>query len=167
MQRLADLVNVVYAESEQGMWNDGAARTSTTEMASMTAAGEIVVATLGRETVGCVRLRRIDETTAEFGVLAADPARRGVGVGRELVRHVERVSAADGVTTMRLEVLVPREWSHPSKEFLIGWYTRIGYRRTGTGRVDEAHPHLAPLLATPCDVAQFAKPLTESSFGAE
>ena len=60
---------------------------------------------------------------------------------------------------MQLEVLVPRRWSHPSKEFLTGWYTRIGYQPARTGAIDEAYPDLAPLLATPCDFVIYRKNL--------
>ena len=56
-------------------------------------------------------------------------------------------------------MLVPREWSHPSKEFLRAWYGRRGYRLVRTGLLDEAYPHLAPLLATPCDFEIHHKPL--------
>ena len=53
---------------------------------------------------------------------------------------------------MQLELLVPREWSHPNKEFLAGWYGRRGYELIARRAMDEAYPHLAPLLATPCDL---------------
>lgn len=43
---LTDLVNRVYAEAEEGLWIDGASRTSTTEMAKLIADGEIAVATV-------------------------------------------------------------------------------------------------------------------------
>ena len=57
--------------------------------------------------------------------------------------------------------LVPREWRHPSKEFLKSWYGRIGYRVISTRRMDDTHPHLAPLLATPCDLQVYEKPLSQ------
>jgi hypothetical protein len=60
---------------------------------------------------------------------------------------------------IRLELLVPRDWRHPSKEALKVWYTRIGYRRVGTCSVDDTYPQLAPLLATPCDLDLYEKPL--------
>ena len=60
---------------------------------------------------------------------------------------------------MQLELLVPRGWRHPSKEFLEAWYGRRGYRLIRTGSIDDAYPELAPLLATPCDLAVYEKPL--------
>jgi hypothetical protein len=60
---------------------------------------------------------------------------------------------------MQLELLVPRDWSHPTKEFTRDWYTRMGYRVVRTGRFDEDYPHLVPHLATPCDFLIFLKDL--------
>ena len=60
---------------------------------------------------------------------------------------------------MQLELLVPREWRHPGKELLRAWYSRLGYRRIRTGSSEDSYPNLAPLLATPCDIDVYEKPL--------
>jgi GNAT superfamily N-acetyltransferase len=151
MERIADLINEVYAVAEEGLWIDGATRTTVDGVAELTRAGEIAVARVRGQIVGCVRVQRLDEGTGEFGMLVADPAHRGVGIGRELIRFAERSCREDGLATMQLELLVPRGWTHPTKEFLAAWYTRIGYRVARTGTIDEAYPALAPLLATLCD----------------
>jgi GNAT superfamily N-acetyltransferase len=160
MERVTELTNEVYAGAEAGLWTDGATRTSVGEIVDLTRAGEIVVARTGDQVVGCVRLQRLDERTGEFGMLCADPAHRGIGIGRELIRFVERNACADGMRTMQLELLVPREWTHPTKQFLAEWYSRIGYRIARTGTIDELYPELAPLLATPCDFVIYRKELT-------
>ena len=166
MERITLLINEVYAVAENGLWVDDATRTTVEEVAELTRAGEIVVARLSGRIVGCVRVQRLDASTGEFGMLAADPAYRGVGVGRELLRFAEEKCRADGVATMQLELLVPRDWTHPTKEFLDAWYTRIGYRVTRTGTIDEAYPALAPLLATPCDFVIYHKDLAVDPGGA-
>jgi GNAT superfamily N-acetyltransferase len=162
MERIADLINEVYAVAEQGLWVDGATRTTADGVAELTRAGEIAVARLRGRIVGCVRVQRLDERTGEFGMLVADPACRGVGIGRELIRFAERRCSEDGLATMQLELLVPRGWTHPTKEFLAAWYTRIGYRIARTGTIDEAYPSLAPLLATPCDFVIYEKDLSDA-----
>jgi GNAT superfamily N-acetyltransferase len=159
MERIADLINEVYAVAEAGLWIDGATRTTVDEVTELTRAGQIAVARLRDRIVGSVRVQRLDESTGEFGMLVADPAHRGVGVGRGLVGFAERTCSADGLGTMQLELLVPRGWTHPTKEFLAAWYTRIGYRVGRTGTIDEAYPALAPLLATPCDFVIYEKDL--------
>ncbi|GII61053.1 GNAT family N-acetyltransferase [Sphaerisporangium krabiense] len=157
---LTELVNQVYAVAERGLWAEGAARTTAGEMAELVAAGEIAVARVSGEIAGGVRVRRLESGEGEFGMLVSAPAHRGSGVGRELVRFAEDLSRGRGLAAMRLELLVPRDWRHPGKVFLREWYTRRGYRLAGTRDVTDGHPHLAPLLATPCDIHVYRKPLT-------
>jgi GNAT superfamily N-acetyltransferase len=160
---LTGLVNRVYVAAEEGLWVDGASRTTPEEMAALIAAGEIAVAREDRpdgRIVGSVRVQQIDEATGEFGMLVADPDCRGEGIGRHLVDFAEQGFRRRGVPTMQLELLVPRGWTHPTKAFLDAWYTRIGYRPVRTGRIDDDYPHLAPLLATPCDFVIYHKALS-------
>lgn len=159
MSRLTDLINEVYRVAEDGLWADSFPRTNRAEITGMTRAGEIAVARLGEQIVGCARIQSLDAETGEFGMLAADPARRGVGIGRELVRYAEQFARTRGHSRMQLELLVPRDWTHPSKEFLAGWYSRLGYTVTGKGSIEEEHPTLAPHLATPCNFLIWHKDL--------
>lgn len=159
MSALCDLVNEVYAKAEAGLWLDGAARTTTEELAALTRAGEIVVARAAGTIVGCVRVQRLSAGLSEFGMLAAAPEHHGTGIGRALVRHAEEQARAGGAGHMRLELLVPRGWRHPSKENLARWYGRAGYRLVRVGTLDEDYPHLVPLLATPCDYRIYHKDL--------
>ena len=156
---LADLVNRVYATAEDGLWIEGATRTTTSEMAELISAGQIAVGKIAGRIVGAVRIQQLDAATGEFAMLVADPARRGEGIGRDLVLFAEELSRRRGLGVMQLELLVPREWTHPTKEFLRAWYTRIGYRPVRSGTIDESYPQLAPLLATPCDFVIFRKDL--------
>ena len=158
-EQLADLINRVYAVAEEGLWVDRATRTNPDEVAELIAAREIAVARRGGEIVGSVRIRDVADDAGEFGMLVASPEVRGTGVGSALVEFVERRARDRGLRAMRLELLVPREWSHPTKEFLKAWYGRIGYEVVRTGSIEDGHPHLAALLATPCDMLVFEKSL--------
>jgi GNAT superfamily N-acetyltransferase len=157
---ITDLVNRVYATAEAGLWVEDAARTTTIEIAEMITAGQIALARVDGQIVGSIWIQQLDDGVGEFGMLVADPDHRGEGVGRELVRFAEELSRQRGLDVMQLELLVPRRWSHPNKEFLHAWYTRIGYRPVRTGNIEESYSHLAPLLATPCDFVVYHKPLT-------
>ena len=148
--------------AEAGLWMEGATRTTADEVAELIRVGQIAAARLRGQIVGSIRVQRFDEETGEFGMLAADPAHRGIGVGRELLRFAERRCHDEGLRVMQLELLVPRDWTHPTKEFLDAWYTRTGYRVARTGTIDEAYPDLAPLLATPCDFVIYRKDLAAS-----
>jgi GNAT superfamily N-acetyltransferase len=160
VEELCALVNDVYAAAEEGMWRDGAERTSVEELGAMVAAGEILVARVpDRGIVGSVRLHDVADDTSEFGILVAAQDRRSLGIGRALVDEVERRSRERGRRAMQLELLVPRHWRHPSKAFLAAWYGRRGYRLVRTTAFDESYRHLAPLLATPCDLQVHQKEL--------
>ena len=159
VDELSALVNSVYAVAEEGLWADGTPRTTPERMAELIAAGQIAVARADERIVGAVQIRRLGTGEGELGMLVADPDHRGQGVGRELVRFAERWSHEQGLDTIQLEVLVPRQWSHPSKEFLKAWYSRIGYRPVRAGQFEESYPELAPLLATPCEFVIYHKSL--------
>jgi GNAT superfamily N-acetyltransferase len=157
-ERVAALVNDVYAVSEAGLWNGGQ-RISSAEIGELIGAGEIALASEDGAIAGCIRVRDLDDGHGELGILASAPDRRGTGVGTALVAFAERVARDRGRRAMRLELLVPRESPHPSKVFLDGWYRRIGYRPIATRSVEDAHPELVADLATPCDFVTYEKPL--------
>jgi GNAT superfamily N-acetyltransferase len=156
---ITELINRVYAEAERGLWVDGATRTSAAELAGQIRAGQIAVARMDGRIVGSVRIQRLATGEGELAALVAAPERRGLGIGRELVAFAERECRQRGATVMQLELLVPRTWSHPTKEFLAEWYTRLGYRKVRVGAIEESYPNLAPLLATPCDFVIYHKDL--------
>lgn len=156
---IAELINIAYDEAEAGLWTAGARRTSSDEVAQLIRLQELVTARTGDRLVGVVRVQRLGEELAEFGMLAADPERRGLGIGRDLVAFAERWAGERECSEMQLELLVPAMWSHPSKEFLRAWYTRIGYRHARTSELAELYPELARQLATTCDLEVYRKGL--------
>ena len=112
MERVAELTNDVYAVAETGLWVEGAIRTTLDEAMALTRQGEIAVARVDGRVVGAARVQKLDEHTGEVGMLSADQACRGIGIGRELLRFAEQMCRKNGMTRMQLELLVPREWSH-------------------------------------------------------
>ena len=166
VDHLTGLINDVYESAESGLWRDGATRTTPSELAELIRAGQIAVATRDGRVVGSVRVHDVADDTSEFGMLVAAPDQRGTGVGRALIDFAEQHNRERGRRAMQLELLLPREWQHPTKEFLKAWYGRLGYRLIRTTTIDDSYPHLAPLLATPCDFAIYEKPLqTHGSVG--
>jgi GNAT superfamily N-acetyltransferase len=159
VDQLSDLINRVYLVAESGLWQDGAARTAPAEVAQLIRREEIAVARRDGRIVGCLRLHDVAGDTSEFGILVAAPEERATGIGRALLDFAEGRSRERGLRAIQLELLVPRTWTHPSKEFLKSWYGRRGYRIARVGRLDDAYPHLAPLLATACDLEVHEKPL--------
>jgi GNAT superfamily N-acetyltransferase len=147
---LARIVNAAYDSGEVGIWHPGWQRVSADQMHELVAAGEIAVAWQGDRPVGCVRVQRLDEHAAMFGMLSVDPAAHGTGLGRALIAFAER---AYDVDEMELELLIPRGAPHPSKARLHDWYTRLGYRQIGRRDFDE------PDLVGPADLIVYRKNL--------
>jgi SAM-dependent methyltransferase/GNAT superfamily N-acetyltransferase len=162
---IAQLVNRVYEVAEDGLWVEGATRTDDADIADQIRRQELMTARLGGRIVGAVHVQQLDADTGGFGMLAVAPDLRGTGIGRDLVSFVEGWARDRRLSGMQLELLVPREWSHPWKERLRDWYIRLGYRVVHTGRLGELYPALEPRLATPCDLLVFRKELTDRTIG--
>ena len=156
---LARLVNEAYAAGEAGLWMAGSTRTGPEEIADAIRSGGMLAATLDGRLVGCAYVRPLHAGTADLGLVSAAPEQWGTGVGRDLVRSAEALMRSRGVTTMQLELLVPKSWAHPEKDRLRQWYTRLGYEMVRVAPFDEVAAHLASQLATPCEFLIFRKRL--------
>jgi GNAT superfamily N-acetyltransferase len=147
------IINAAYDRGETGIWLPGWRRTERADVEHEVAAGEIAVARDERTIVGCIRVRRIRNDAAEFGLLSVAPDGWGRGVGRALVDFAE---AAYDVDWMQLELLVPHA-PHAGKQRLHDWYTRRGYREVL--RRDFAAVYPGELLAGPSDLVTYRKSL--------
>jgi GNAT superfamily N-acetyltransferase len=67
------------------------------------AGGQMLLATLDHEPVGCVGLRRVDERTAELKRMYVRPHARGRGIARALLAACEREARALGYEQLWLE----------------------------------------------------------------
>jgi hypothetical protein len=136
IERLSDLINEVYDDAESGMWKRKGARTNPAEVERLLRAQALILAEIDGALVGSVNVNLMGDGVGEFGMLVADTCH-----------------------TMRLEVLTPRHWTHPSKNFLRQWYSRIGYAPQVTEPFESMHPELVPELATECDFTVWRKSL--------
>jgi GNAT superfamily N-acetyltransferase len=158
---LSDMINGVYDVAESGMWKRAGTRIEPAAVERLLRAAALILAEIDGELVGSVHVSLMGEGVAEFGMLAADPSHRGAGIGTALVRHAESWARQQGCHTMRLELLTPRHWKNPSKEFLKAWYSRIGYVPQGTEPLERMYPDLVPELATECDFTVWQKSLAD------
>jgi GNAT superfamily N-acetyltransferase len=138
----------------------GATRIQPREIAAAIRNHGLIAASLEGRLVGCAYVRQLDAGTADLGLISTATDSWGSGIGRELVRSAEELMRSRGVTTMQLELLVPKGWVHPEKDKLRAWYTRLGYRVVRSAPFEEIAAHLAPQLATPCETLIFHKSLT-------
>lgn len=89
--------------------------------------GRMLLASDGEtgELVGCCQLERRPDGVGYFGMFAVCPGLQGRGLGRAVVAEAERIAVEEWeARLMTMTVLAPRL-------DLIGWYERLGYRRTG------------------------------------
>lgn len=161
VEQLLGLINEAYAVGEAGLWQEGAARTEPGEIVEAISGSGMLAATVEGRLAGCACVRPLDPDTADLALVSAAPEQWGSGIGRELVRTAEQLARSRGVTTMQLELLVPRQWAHPEKDRLRTWYTRLGYQIVRTAPFEHVAAHLASQLATPCEFLIFRKPLSE------
>ena len=150
------MINAAYAAGEEGLWEPGTPRVLESEVREMLGAGELLLVRRDGELAGCVRVHALDAGTGELGLLTA--ARVDSGVGRELIALAEAWARDNGHTRMRLQLLVPREGTHPFKQRLHGWYARLGYRVIGREDFAAAVPYADP-TAVPCDLVNYEKAL--------
>ncbi|MBX9772357.1 MAG: GNAT family N-acetyltransferase [Candidatus Obscuribacterales bacterium] len=82
---------------------------------------------------GCIRIDKLADSQAYFGMLAIDPDLQSKGVGRALFAAAEECAVKDfDCRGVRMSVLSPRAE-------LIAWYKRLGYVENG-----EIEPFLDP-----------------------
>ena len=158
-EELAGLINAAYAVGEAGLWLEGTTRTQPAEIAEAIRSGGVLAASFEGRRVGCAYVRPMDADTADLALISVAPDQWGSGVGRELVRSAEELMRSRGVTTMQLELLVPKGWVHPEKERLRSWYTRLGYEVVRSAPFEQVAAQLAPQLGTPCEFLIFHKRL--------
>jgi N-acetylglutamate synthase-like GNAT family acetyltransferase len=123
----------------------------------------LILAEIDGRLVGAVNVNLMNDGIGEFGMLVADLNQRGKGIGSALVDWAEHRARDIGCHTMQLELLTPRHWTHPSKEFMKRWYSRIGYTPQATEPFELLHPELASELAAECDYTVWHKSLNRSS----
>lgn len=154
------LINAVYDETESDLWKPTTSgRTYAGEIEGFLKAEQMFIATQGDEIVGGVKFAPVNDTTLEFGMLAAEVKMRGKGLGRDLVNTVEQYACDNGYKTMQLELLTPRHWKNPAKEFLKVWYSRIGYIPEKSMPFEDVSPHRMDEFATDCDFTVWLKQL--------
>ncbi len=158
--KLSELINDVYDNAESSMWKIGNSRTTPDEINNLIQKKSLIVAYRNKMIVGAVAVKSMpDKTIGEFGMLVADQAYRGLGIGSALVKAAESWAKSQGFSKMRLELLTPRNWEHPSKTFLKHWYNRIGYAPDKTEPFESMYPDKFNDLATECDFTVWHKAL--------
>ena len=160
LNNLVKLINDIYDVAEDGMWKQKGVRTDQQQLMSLINDHSLIVAVSQNTIKGLVKVLKMEnDTQGEFGMLVVNPEFRGKRLGSGLIKAAEDWAREWGAKTMRLELLTPRTWKHPDKEFLKEWYTRLGYVPQRTEQFEQYHPYLIEKLKTECDFTVWLKPL--------
>jgi GNAT superfamily N-acetyltransferase len=153
---LTRMINAAYEAGEQGLWPPNTPRVFEHEVQAMVDNEELLFVRRGGEIAGLVRVHALDQRSAELGLLTA--AKLDSGVGGELIRLAEEWARERGLPRMRLTLLIPHEGTHPFKQRLHSWYSRLGYRAIGAEDVAKALPEIEKTVI-PCDLVTYEKVL--------
>jgi GNAT superfamily N-acetyltransferase len=159
IKRLLDLINEVYDEAESGMWKRKGTRTNAAEIERLLRSRALILAEIDGALVGSINVNLMGNGVGEFGMLVADRKHRGKGIGSALMDSAEKWACEMACHTVRIELLTPRNRTHPSKEFMKKWCARMGYKPLATESFEILHPELVPELATECDFTVWHKSL--------
>lgn len=152
-----------YAQTEKEIWGENYVRISSEEYQELIKREYVFTALLDDEVVGTIVLSRQNNTTFSFGLLAVDFSKKGLGIGRRLVHHVEQIAINLGGTEMTLEILKPKNQLIPFKQQLGEWYERQGYAYTHSADFLELKPtkiEKAKQLITPAVFDCYRKELS-------
>jgi putative acetyltransferase len=67
--------------------------------------GDLLLATRGVDSVGCVALREYDHRTLEMKRLYVRPVARGLGLGKRLIEAAITIAKEEGYSELRLDTL--------------------------------------------------------------
>jgi len=116
------LVNRAYRVEDFFKFGD---RTDAREVREHLASGRFLLAEASDGALAGSAYVRVRGPRGYFGMLSADPARAGQGLGRFLVASAEAICREAGCIEMDLSVVNLRQELFP-------WYRKLGYRECGT-----------------------------------
>jgi len=161
IESVAELINKVYLITESDFWpqNGSYERTNALEITQFIAKKELIIARIEEEIVGAVHIYPVKDDVCGFGMLVSSPEKRGAGIGRMLMKSIEDWAMMNTYKIIQLELLKPINYLHPDKEFLKGWYTKLGYRIISKTSYGDLYPNQASLLKIPCNFEIYQKNL--------
>jgi len=139
LHHLASMVNESFTKDEGDLWDPEKPefrRTSVADIRQYIQAGEMVLVWSGGDPapstqpsscVGCARLHWVSPEKGDIEMLVCNESLRGLGAGRALMQFGEDWFKSRRATAVQVELLVPDNWTHPSKARLAKWYSRLGY----------------------------------------
>ncbi len=94
-----------------------------------------------------------------FGMLSVAEEFLNMGIGSLMINKAEQICKNKKCNFMRLELLAPTNSTHPVKERLRSWYTKLGYEKRSEEDFAILYPQLKPLLLSDCTFSVYLKQL--------
>lgn len=91
-----------------------------------------IAAVQGGHVVATVVLKPLSPARVKLRQMAVDPARRGTGLGRSLIRFAERLARERGFDTIEMS----------ARTSATGFYEKLGYHAVGAGFREVGLPHI-------------------------
>lgn len=154
IESFLSMINHAYDDAEKGLFHPGTIRITKIALKKLLTINALLLAEINNQVVGCVHIEIVDENIAKFGMLTSDANYRGLKIGSKLIQAAETWAIKNKRAIMRLELLTPKQWKQAHKEFLISWYSRLGYSPQYTKLFDSEKN-----LSTPCDFTVYHKNL--------
>lgn len=159
VQQMAKMINDVYKTVEKGLYKRNAERITEKELTELVKKEKIVAAFFKGKIIATIRVEQKDHQTGNLGLLSVHANYQQNGIGKRLIQFAEKLCQENKLQKIQLELLVPDERTHPFKEILAKWYTRLGYEEIGIESVADFLPDLNQKLAIPCHFIIFQKNL--------
>eukprot|EP00045_Choanoeca_perplexa_P020565 m.4658 g.4658 ORF g.4658 m.4658 type:complete len:187 (-) comp7098_c0_seq1:51-611(-) len=164
------MVNAAYDYGEKGMWNEGFTRTTKEGVIELLDARKLLVAKQKDAIIGCIKLDPSYKTQrhngtpahmAEIGMLAVSSDLRRHGLGKKLMTAAIVAAQAAKCNGIELQLVQPKDWTHPVKAFLAQWYASLGFELVGEQDDVAEFFRIAQYLATEVKVAVYELMLDE------
>eukprot|EP01006_Ploeotia_vitrea_P055863 TRINITY_DN68040_c4_g1_i8.p1 TRINITY_DN68040_c4_g1~~TRINITY_DN68040_c4_g1_i8.p1 ORF type:complete len:182 (-),score=11.90 TRINITY_DN68040_c4_g1_i8:188-733(-) len=158
LEKIKSICDTVYQQTEGDMFKTVPPyeRILLPDLKSLVEAQNLVIAYQNKEPVGCVRITTDpeDATKGLIGLLAVDPAKQGVGIGRELMDLAEATIKKRGQTSSVVHLLYPIGRTHAFKDHLESWYTKMGFVYSHS-----TQKYNPPFVNCACEMKVYVKPL--------
>lgn len=160
VDELCSIVNTVYDETEGDLFLGGMSRrTNPRKLQELSEAGSLYAAMEGNKPAGMIVISYPEENVADFSMLAVGPKFQGQGLARQIMDFAESTAKDSGAVKVEAVLLQPASGNHSYKEFLKGWYTRLGWEEDGELPFSSRYPKAAARTKTPCKLIRITKSL--------
>ncbi|KAK5710467.1 hypothetical protein LTR15_012957 [Elasticomyces elasticus] len=148
VESITKLINESYLETEETLYKPGKRRTGPEEVKTWLLSNQLYlafdVAATGKDyPIGSIRLHDVAPGIGDLGILTVHHTQRGSGLGLRLIKFGEGCVSSKGLSTMQLELLVPKlPRTHEFKQYLRRWYEKLGYVLVRSATVEEVCPQM-------------------------